>query len=116
MADNFNFKQFLTENKLGAYSKLKEEDKIEEAENIPSKIEVIKDGYYFAEDSLYDGEYYTEEELRHGLAHLFVKGDIWERSSEDPDVFICIEGSWKGEPSEGWWDYESAKKFIKPIE
>lgn len=36
MADNFNYKQFLTENKLGPYSKLKEEQ-----ENNP-KIDYIK--------------------------------------------------------------------------
>ena len=110
MADNFNYKKFLTENKLGPYSR------ITEAENVPSKIEVIKDGYYFSEDSLYEGEYYTTEELQNALAHIFVKGDIWERSNEDPDTFVCIEGSWKGEPSEGWWDYKNAGKFVKPIE
>lgn len=31
MADNFNMKQFLMENKLGAYSKLKEEEEVNES-------------------------------------------------------------------------------------
>ena len=34
MADNFNMKQFLTENKLGPYSKLKEEETLNEYEVI----------------------------------------------------------------------------------
>jgi hypothetical protein len=49
MADNFNMKQFLAENKLGAYSKLKE---VEEAKNVSKedKIEVIKEWIWFTCD------------------------------------------------------------------
>ena len=51
MADNFNMKQFLVENKLGAYSKLKEE--VEEAKKEVSKedkIAVIKEWIWYTCD------------------------------------------------------------------
>ena len=51
MADNFNMKKFLVENKLGAYSKLKED--IEEAKKEVSKeqkIQVIKEWIWFTCD------------------------------------------------------------------
>ena len=47
MADNFNMKQFLMENKLGAYSKLKEnEEQLQERE----VIYVIEDGQCYRKD------------------------------------------------------------------
>lgn len=44
MADNFNMKQFLAENKLGAYSRLKEE-KMNEAKDIASFLNANMDEF-----------------------------------------------------------------------
>jgi len=49
MADNFDMKKFLVENKLGAYSKLKE---VEEAKNVSKeqKIQVVKEWIWYTCD------------------------------------------------------------------
>ena len=50
MADNFDMKQFLVENKLGAYSKLKEVEEAKTSASKEQKIQVIKEWIWFTCD------------------------------------------------------------------
>lgn len=70
------------------------------------KLKVIKDVYYVSDGNVLDDEYLTKEELFEKLAHLCVVDDIWEVVDEgEYGVFLnCIEGTWKGESSDGWFN------------
>ena len=53
-----------------------------------------------------DGELLTKEEVLDNLSHLCVVDDVWEVTDEgEYGVFLnCIEGAWKGESSDGWFN------------
>ena len=50
MADNFDMKKFLVENKLGAYSRLKEVEEAKTSVSKEQKIQVIKEWIWFTCD------------------------------------------------------------------
>lgn len=73
------------------------------------KLKVVKDIYYVVEDSIDECSYLTKEELFNSVSHVLVEGDIWEVVGGDWDDEMgakCIEGKWKDEYSEGWWDLD----------
>jgi hypothetical protein len=77
------------------------------------KLKVIKDCFYISDGNVNDNQYLSKEELLESFPHLLVKGDIWETDKDDPELFICVEGEWKGEYNEGWWEYEVLKEFFE---
>ena len=84
------------------------------------KIKVIENAYYVSEDLTSIG-LVSENEFQSSFSHLLVVGDVWERNKVEKgnfvdNVFTCIEGQWKGEVNDGWWDYEDVKDFFKVIE
>ena len=90
MADNFNMKQFLMENKLGAYSKLKEE-KVEEVEKEEEgKMEEAKEEEQFSgvneEFKVGDKVVINKNLTRYDkVAHLFSVGDKYKITSIDKE-------------------------------
>ena len=75
--------------------------------NPGTKLKVVKDIYYIAEDSVSECEYLTYEELMNSVSHLLVKDDVYEVVGDVWDRFIeCIEGTWKGESNDGWFDVD----------
>jgi hypothetical protein len=79
------------------------------------KIQVIENGYYVSED-LTDFGMVGEKEFEMSFSHLLVKGDVWEKKVEDGfEFFECVDGKWKGESNDGWWDFEDVKKYFKEI-
>ena len=75
--------------------------------NPGTKLKVTKDIYYIAEDSVSECEYLTYEELMNSVAHLLVKDDVYKVTDEAGEKFIeCIEGTWKGESNDGWFDVD----------
>ena len=70
------------------------------------KLKVIKDVYYVSDGNVLDDEYLTKEELFEKISHLCVVDDIWEVVDEgEYGVFLnYIEGTWKGESSDGWFN------------
>ena len=73
---------------------------------IGQKLKVIKDVYYVSDGCSLDGELLTKEEVLDNLSHLCVVDDVWEVTDEgEYGVFLnCIEGAWKGESSDGWFN------------
>jgi hypothetical protein len=76
------------------------------------KIKVVKNAYYVSEDLSGLGMI-DENEFQSSFSHLLVVGDVWEKD-EDGD-FVCIEGEWKGECNDGWWEYNDVKKYFKKV-
>jgi hypothetical protein len=70
------------------------------------KLKVVKDIYYVSDGNVLDNEFLTKEEVFNNLAHVCVMNDIYEVVDEgDYGVFLnCIEGTWKGESSDGWFN------------
>ena len=71
---------------------------------IGTKLKVVKDIYYIIEDSIEECSYLTKEELFESVSHLLVKDDVWVVIEDN--MVECIEGSWKDEYSDGWFDFE----------
>ena len=71
---------------------------------IGTKLKVIKDIYYIIEDSIEECSYLTKEELFESVSHLLVKDDVWVVVEDN--MVECIEGSWKDEYNDGWFDFE----------
>ena len=69
-----------------------------------TKLKVIKDIYYIIEDSIEECSYLTKEELFESVSHLLVKDDVWVVVEDN--MVECIEGSWKDEYNDGWFDFE----------
>lgn len=68
-------------------------------------LQVVKDMYYpYNGDAENNNEMMTYEELMKSVAHLCVKGDVYVKV--DDDTIECIEGVWKGNTNEGWFDVE----------
>jgi len=85
------------------------------------KIKVIKDAYYVSEDLTCIGMV-DKATLEASYSHLLVVGDVWElRISDDGDGnvfedFKCIKGTWNGESSDGWWEYEGFEGYFEVVE
>ena len=75
---------------------------------INDELKVVKNLFYFTEDSMTDNQWYTKEEVFKNLANLICKDDIWKVIGFDGDrvELECIEGSMKGEFNDGWFDLE----------
>lgn len=71
---------------------------------IGTKLKVVKDIYYVVEDSIQECSYLTKEELFESVSHLLVKDDVWVVVEDN--MVECIEGSWKDEYNDGWFDFE----------
>ena len=83
------------------------------------KLKVIKDCYYISREDFGDIEYLSHEELMNRLVHMLVKGDIWETSTEHPELLVCTSSEtpgWKGEYNEGFWEYEDLKDYFEEID
>ncbi len=80
------------------------------------KLKVIKDCYFISDGRSYEWEYLDKEELFDTVNHLLVVGDIWETSTEHPELLICTSGEWKDEYNEGWWEYEDVSRFFEVID
>lgn len=74
------------------------------------KIKVIKNGYYVSEDVSGLGVI-NEDTFTSSFTHLLVVGDVWVMSADE--FFNCVEGAWKGECNDGWWDYEFVKEYFE---
>ena len=79
------------------------------------KLKVIIDCFYISDGRSFEWEYLTKQELFNIANHLLVVGDIWETSTEYPELLICTSGVWEGEYNEGWWEYEDVSKFFEVI-
>ena len=75
-------------------------------------IKVIKNAYYVSEDLTGIGMV-DQATLEASYSHLLVVGDVWVVS--DDEYFECIEGTWKGESNEGWWDYNGYEDYFEII-
>ena len=74
------------------------------------KLKVVKNAYYVSEDLTGMG-FVNENQLKSSFSHILVVGDIWEKKVEGEwEFFECIEGEWKGEESDGWWEYDDFTK------
>ena len=76
------------------------------------KIQVVKNAYYVSED-LSDLGMVDEKTFQSSFSHLLVVGDVWE-GDEDGEL-VCIEGKWKGESNDGWWEYSDVKEYFKKV-
>jgi len=80
------------------------------------KIKVIKNAYYVNED-LSNYGCVDEETFNNSFSHLLCIGDVWESYNDEyGNFFTCIEGKWKDELSDGWWDYDHMKGYFEIIE
>lgn len=83
------------------------------------KLKVVKNAYYVSENLSGFGMV-DEKEFESSFSHLLVVGDIWEKIENEgnfsDDVFMCIEGEWEGEESDGWWDYKDDEGYFEVIE
>ena len=82
------------------------------------KLRVIKNGYYVSEDLTNLGMV-DQDTLDMSISHLLVIGDVWEKRVYEEDnyeYFTCIEGKWKDEDSDGWWEYEMYEDYFEVIE
>ena len=83
------------------------------------KIKVVKNAYYVSEDLTNLG-LVDEKLFESSFSHLLVVGDVWKKidvkGNFSNDVFECVEGKWKGEESEGWWDYKGMEGYFEIIE
>ena len=73
---------------------------------IGTKLKCIKNIYYIPEDSICECDFLTLEELENSISKVCVEGDIYEKTENDDDSFLCISGSWEGEYNEGWFDMQ----------
>jgi hypothetical protein len=91
---------------------IKQKDKI-------MTIKVIRNAYYVNEDLTGLG-LVDQSTFECSFSHLLVVGDVWEKIDVEgnfsDDVFKCIEGEWKGEESEGWWDYKDMEGYFEIID
>lgn len=82
------------------------------------KLRVIKDMFYVSEDLTSLGVV-SREELENSYTHLLVVGDVWietdDEFNSDEKLFTCVEGKWKDEINDGWWDYEDCKDYFEVI-
>jgi hypothetical protein len=82
-------------------------------------IKVIKNAYYVSEDLTSIGMV-DEDEFRSSFSHLLVVGDVWKTIDDNGNfselVFECIEGTWLGEESDGWWEYKGYEDYFEVIE
>ena len=82
------------------------------------KLRVIKNGYYVSEDLTNLGMV-DQDTLDMSISHFLVIGDIWEKRVYEEDnyeYFTCIEGKWKDEDGDGWWEYEMYEDYFEVIE
>lgn len=81
-------------------------------------IKVIKNVYYVSEDLTCLG-LVDENTFNSSFSHLLVVGDVWEKigvkGRDGEDIFECIEGEWKGEESDGWWNYKGFEGYFEII-
>lgn len=82
-------------------------------------IKVIENGYYVSEDLTSLGMV-NQKTFEYSFSHLLVVGDVWEKISDESkwggENFKCIEGKWKDEESDGWWDYKGLEGYFEIIE
>jgi hypothetical protein len=82
-------------------------------------IKVIENGYYVNEDLTGLG-LVDQKTFESSVSHLLVVGDVWEKvegEGEWSDLnFKCIEGKWKDEESDGWWDYKGMEGYFEIVE
>ena len=83
------------------------------------KIKVIKNAYYITEDLTNIGMV-DQDTFESSFSHLLVVGDVWESVDDEEgnfneQFFKCIEGTWKGEENDGWWDYKGFEGYFEII-
>jgi len=82
-------------------------------------IKVIKDAYYVSEDLTSLG-LVDQSLFKSSFVHVLVVGDVWKKidgeSNFSEDIFVCIEGKWIREESDGWWDYKDIEEYFEIIE
>ena len=101
MADNFDMKKFLVENKLGPYSKLPEE--LESEGRIKSKTNKILDG-----DEADDNKHYSEEEIQKKIEDAFGK------DSKSSNKYITHEKDESGDEYD-LLNQEVVEAFLKSV-
>jgi hypothetical protein len=82
------------------------------------KIKVINEAYYVTEDLTNQG-LIGKDEFESSFVKFLVVGDVWESIEEghwNKINFKCLEGKWKGEENDGWWDYEGNEYYFEVIE
>jgi hypothetical protein len=79
--------------------------KIEELE-IGTKLVCVKDIYYVSEGNEMECEFLTLEELMDNVSHLCVEGDIYEKTENTENGFLCISGRWYSEFNDGWFNMQ----------
>ena len=77
------------------------------------KIKVIKNAYYISEDLTNIGMV-DQDTFESSFSHVLVVDDVWE-NIDGSELFVCIEGNWIGEESDGWWDYEGFEYYFEVI-
>jgi hypothetical protein len=80
------------------------------------KIKVIYDGYYVWNDLTNLG-LINKYEFELSFTHTLVVGDIWESKTDENgfNYYECIEGKWKGDENDGWWEYEDNEYHFEVI-
>ena len=82
------------------------------------KIKVIKNAYYVSEDLTNIGMV-DQDTFESSFSHVLVVGDVWESVDDEGNFseqfFKCIEGTWVGEESDGWWDYKGFEGYFEVI-
>ena len=83
------------------------------------KIKVIKNAYYVSEDLTNIGMV-DQDTFESSFSHLLVVGDVWESVDDEEgnfseQFFKCIEGTWEGEVSDGWWDYKGFEGYFEVV-
>lgn len=129
MADNFNMKQFLAENKLGAYSKLKEVEEAKTSVSKEDKIEVIKEWIWFTCDygdakddinkynkmvDMYfaDKDDVTKEDFKKIWAKVIEKygaGDVGADWEAFPETWKDVQNGTLVNEGEAAYEYEKGK-------
>jgi hypothetical protein len=74
---------------------------------VGDELKVVKSLFYFCEDSMVDGEWYSKEDIFESLSELVCEGDVWKviGFNEDNEVEVeCIKGGMEGESNDGWFD------------
>jgi hypothetical protein len=79
---------------------------------VGDELKVVKSLFYFSEDSLIEGEWYSKEDIFESLSELICEGDVWKVIGfiEDSDNEIeleCIKGRMEGESNDGWFSLEN---------
>jgi hypothetical protein len=73
---------------------------------IGDKLVCVKDIYYVSEDNGMECEFLTLDELMDKVAHLCVKGDVYKKTDDTENGFLCISGRWYNEFNDGWFDMQ----------